>query len=56
METVAKQLNAGIDVINDGEMSKSSYATYIKDRLHGFGGVGTSQTSRNVRCESVIGG
>jgi len=35
---VEKQLNAGIDIINDGEMSKPSYATYVKDRLSGFGG------------------
>ena len=33
---------AGIDVINDGEMSKPSYATYIKDRLSGFGGAGNT--------------
>jgi 5-methyltetrahydropteroyltriglutamate--homocysteine methyltransferase len=37
-EVVAKQVQAGIDVVNDGEMSKPSYATYVKDRLHGFGG------------------
>ena len=37
-EVVAKQAQAGIDVVNDGEMSKPSYATYIKDRLQGFGG------------------
>ncbi len=37
-ETVAKQVKAGISVINDGEMSKPSYATYVKDRLDGFGG------------------
>ncbi|MDG2296973.1 MAG: cobalamin-independent methionine synthase II family protein [Gammaproteobacteria bacterium] len=37
-EIVAKQLHAGIDVVNDGEMSKPSYATYVKDRLSGFGG------------------
>lgn len=35
---VARQATAGIDIVNDGEMSKPSYATYIKDRLHGFGG------------------
>ena len=39
---VARQLEAGIDVINDGEMSKPSYATYVKDRLNGFGGTGNS--------------
>jgi len=37
-EIVRKQLEAGISVVNDGEMSKPSYATYVKDRLHGFGG------------------
>jgi 5-methyltetrahydropteroyltriglutamate--homocysteine methyltransferase len=37
-ETVARQMQAGISIINDGEMSKPSYATYVKDRLHGFGG------------------
>lgn len=35
---VRRQSEAGIDIINDGEMSKPSYATYIKDRLDGFGG------------------
>jgi 5-methyltetrahydropteroyltriglutamate--homocysteine methyltransferase len=37
-EVVRRQVEAGLDVINDGEVSKPSYATYIKDRLHGFGG------------------
>ena len=37
-EVVRKQADAGVDVVNDGEMSKPSYATYIKDRLDGFGG------------------
>jgi 5-methyltetrahydropteroyltriglutamate--homocysteine methyltransferase len=37
-ETVDKQVAAGIDIVNDGEMSKPSYATYVKDRLSGFGG------------------
>ncbi len=37
-EVVARQVNAGITVVNDGEMSKPSYATYVKDRLDGFGG------------------
>ncbi len=34
--TVRQQVAAGIDMINDGEMSKISYATYIKHRLTGF--------------------
>ena len=37
-DVVKKQAEAGIDLVNDGEMSKPSYATYIKDRLNGFGG------------------
>ena len=37
-EIVNKQLTAGVSVVNDGEMSKPSYATYVKDRLNGFGG------------------
>jgi 5-methyltetrahydropteroyltriglutamate--homocysteine methyltransferase len=41
-EIVRKQAEAGVDLINDGEMSKPSYATYIKDRLTGFGGTGNT--------------
>src|SRR5205823_1016068 len=37
-DVVSKQRSAGVDVVNDGEMSKPSYATYVKDRLTGFGG------------------
>lgn len=37
-EIVARQVAAGISIVNDGEMSKPSYATYVKDRLAGFGG------------------
>src|SRR5262249_45192570 len=41
-EVVKKQADAGVDVLNDGELSKPSYATYIKDRLNGFGGTGNT--------------
>jgi 5-methyltetrahydropteroyltriglutamate--homocysteine methyltransferase len=41
-EVVQKQADAGIDLVNDGEMSKPSYATYVKDRLAGFGGTGNT--------------
>lgn len=37
-ETVRKQVEAGVDLVSDGEMSKISYATYIKDRISGFDG------------------
>src|ERR1700730_12444647 len=39
---VARQKGAGIDIVNDGEMSKPSYPTYVKDRLDGFGGTGNT--------------
>ena len=42
-DTVRLQADAGVDVPNDGEMSKPSYATYVKDRLTGFGGEGSIQ-------------
>ena len=35
---VAKQVEAGIDIVSDGETSKISYATYVKDRYTGFSG------------------
>jgi 5-methyltetrahydropteroyltriglutamate--homocysteine methyltransferase len=47
-EVVKKQADAGIDLINDGEMSKPSYATYVKDRLNGFGGTGNTFVYQDV--------
>ena len=41
-DVVAKQRKSGIAIISDGEMSKPSYATYVKDRLAGFGGTGNT--------------
>ncbi|MFN3250030.1 cobalamin-independent methionine synthase II family protein [Roseibium album] len=37
-ETVRKQVDAGVTVVSDGETSKISYATYVKDRYTGFSG------------------
>ena len=37
-ETVRKQAAAGVDIVSDGETSKISYATYVKDRYTGFDG------------------
>jgi 5-methyltetrahydropteroyltriglutamate--homocysteine methyltransferase len=39
-DVVARQLAAGIDVVNDGEQSKVSYSTYVTERVSGFGGTG----------------
>ena len=36
--TVARQVDCGVDIVSDGEMSKISYATYIKERISGFEG------------------
>ncbi len=38
VDVVGRQRQIGIDIVSDGEMSKISYATYVKDRLSGFGG------------------
>ena len=38
LETVKKQVKAGINIVSDGETSKISYATYVKDRYTGFDG------------------
>src|SRR5205823_7487755 len=37
-EVVRKQVEAGVDVVSDGEMGKPSFATYVTHRLAGFGG------------------
>jgi 5-methyltetrahydropteroyltriglutamate--homocysteine methyltransferase len=47
-EVVRMQAASGVDLINDGEMSKPSYATYIKDRLDGFGGTGNTFIYQDV--------
>src|SRR5881296_4714297 len=47
-ETVDKQVKAGVAIVNDGEMSKPSYATYVKDRLNGFGGASHPLTYRDL--------
>ena len=48
-DVVRKQADSGIDIVNDGEMSKPSYATYIKDRLSGFGG-----TSKPLQYQDLV--
>ena len=47
-DRVRRQVEAGIDIVNDGEMSKPSYATYVKDRLSGFGGCGTGYVFQDL--------
>jgi 5-methyltetrahydropteroyltriglutamate--homocysteine methyltransferase len=47
-DAVTRQLKAGVDIINDGEMPKPSYATYVKDRFNGFGGSGNSYVFQDL--------
>ena len=53
-EVVARQIGSGIDLVNDGEMSKPSYATYIKDRLDGFGGTGNTFVYQDLEAFPVL--
>ena len=60
---VAKQKEVGISIPSDGEMSKLSYATYVKDRLSGFEGDSDRRTPSDLKdfpsfCEKIakIGG
>jgi 5-methyltetrahydropteroyltriglutamate--homocysteine methyltransferase len=39
-EIVRRQLDCGVDVVNDGEVGKVGYSTYVTERLTGFGGGG----------------
>ena len=45
---VARQVASGIDIVSDGEMSKISYATYIKDRYTGFDGDSPRRTPADL--------
>lgn len=45
-DVVKRQVDIGIDVVSDGETSKISYATYVKDRLSGFAEEGSTEPPR----------
>ncbi|OYU73438.1 MAG: epoxyalkane--coenzyme M transferase, partial [Burkholderiales bacterium PBB5] len=47
-DAVRRQVAAGVDVVSDGEMSKISYATYIKDRFTGFDGDSPRRTPADL--------
>jgi 5-methyltetrahydropteroyltriglutamate--homocysteine methyltransferase len=49
MHVVERQVRIGIDVASDGETSKISYATYIKDRLSGFSGDRPRQVALDLK-------
>jgi len=46
---VHRQVAIGLDVVSDGEMSKPSYATYVAERLEGFGGQFTGHSAQDMR-------
>ena len=48
-ETVRKQVEAGIDIVSDGETSKISYATYVADRYTGFAGDSPRQAPADLK-------
>ena len=49
LDTVAKQKAIGISIPSDGEMSKLSYVTYVKDRLEGFAGDSERRTPADLQ-------
>jgi 5-methyltetrahydropteroyltriglutamate--homocysteine methyltransferase len=48
VEVVKHQVDVGIDIISDGEMSKIGFANYVKDRLTGFGGKSNPVVAQDV--------
>lgn len=48
-ETVRRQVEAGIDIVSDGETAKISYATYVKDRYTGFDGDSPRTTPADLK-------
>jgi 5-methyltetrahydropteroyltriglutamate--homocysteine methyltransferase len=48
-EVVRRQVEAGIDIVSDGETSKISYATYVKDRYSGFAGDSTRNAPADLK-------
>jgi 5-methyltetrahydropteroyltriglutamate--homocysteine methyltransferase len=47
-DIVRKQVEAGVDIVSDGEFSKPSYATYVSERLTGFGGKGALNAAADL--------
>ena len=52
-DVVSRQVAARIDLVSDGEMSKISYATYIKDRITGFEGDSPRRTPQDLESVPV---
>ncbi len=50
LAVVARQVKMGVDLVSDGEQSKISYATYIKDRITGFEGDSPRRTPQDLEA------
>ena len=49
VDVVRRQVTVGVDLVSDGEFSKPSYATYVSERLSGFGGQGKLNSAADLR-------
>ena len=54
-EIVRRQVAAGIDVVNDGECSKTSFMNYVAERLSGFEGRGTPSATGPINPDGRDG-
>lgn len=45
---VAKQIESGVDIVNDGEVGRESFFTYVQHRMTGFGGHGARAPMRDI--------
>ena len=51
---VSRQKECGIDIVSDGETSKISYATYVKDRYTGFSGDSPRNAPADLKCSHLL--
>jgi 5-methyltetrahydropteroyltriglutamate--homocysteine methyltransferase len=49
VNVVAKQLGAGLDIVNDGEQGRESFFTYVQHRMTGFGG----ESARPIMADRI---
>jgi 5-methyltetrahydropteroyltriglutamate--homocysteine methyltransferase len=47
-QTIARQLESGVDILNDGEVGRESFFTYVQHRMTGFAGRGARQPMRDL--------
>jgi 5-methyltetrahydropteroyltriglutamate--homocysteine methyltransferase len=47
-QVIAKQIESGVDIVNDGEVGRESFFTYVQHRMKGFGGRGSRTPMRDI--------